>query len=91
MPLRSVARAAIPDPTLKAVRFAMKDGAKTVTVLISAPALDDVDIPQPDDARYLARFKKFRKNFERLASDKYDRGEVESDGTVMLGAMDIPF
>ncbi len=90
MPLISVARAAEPDHKLKAVRFAMKDGAKTVTVLISGPALEDVDIPPPEDGRYLKRFKQFRKNFERLASDKYDRGEVESDGSVLLGVMDLP-
>ncbi len=91
MPLISVARAAEPDHKLKAVRFAMKDGAKTVTVLISAPALEDVDILPPRDERYFARFKQFRKNFERIASDKYDRGQVESDGTVLVGVMDLPF
>ncbi len=91
MPLIPVARPAEPDHTQNAVRFAMKDGAKTISVLISAPALEDVDIPPPDDGRYLARFKQFRKNFERIASDKYDRGEVESDGSVLLGVMDLPF
>src|SRR5262245_29774442 len=91
MPLIPVARPAEPDHTRNVVRFAMKDGAKTVTVLISAPALDDVDIVPPRDGRYLASFKQFRKNFERIASDKYDRGEVESDGTVLVCAMDLPF
>ena len=91
MPLKSVARLAIPDDRLKAVRFAMKDGAKAVTVLIAGSALEDVDIPPPDDGRYLRRFKQLRRNFERLASDKYDRGEVENDGTVLIRVMDLPF
>ena len=40
MPLIPVAQAAVADPGLKAVRFAMKDGSKKVTVLVSNPALE---------------------------------------------------
>jgi hypothetical protein len=38
MPLIPTAQAAIADCHLRAVRFAMKDGSKMITVLVSNPA-----------------------------------------------------
>jgi hypothetical protein len=73
-----------------AVRFTMKDGAKTIVVLVSNPALDNVDAAPQHLGGYLDTFKQYRKSFERLASDKYDRGHVEADGTVCIRAIDLP-
>jgi hypothetical protein len=42
MPLIPVAQAAVADPSLRAVRFAMKDGGKKITVLVSNPALEHI-------------------------------------------------
>ena len=70
----------------KAVRFAMKDGSKKVTVLVSSPALENIELaPIEREA-----FKHYRKSFERIASEKYAKGHVEADGTVCIRAMDVP-
>ena len=49
--------------------------------------MDIVPIEQDD---YFATFKLYRKSFERVASQKYDKGHVEADGTVCIRAMDVP-
>ena len=90
MPLIPVAQAAVADPGLKAVRFAMKDGAKKVTVLVSNPALENIELAPADREAYFGTFKAFRKSFERIASEKYARGHIEADGTVCIRAMDVP-
>ena len=90
MPLIPVAQAAVPDPALKAVRFAMKDGSKKITVLVSNPALEHIEIAPVDHEAYFGTFKLYRKSFERIASKKYDRGYIENDGTVCIRAMDVP-
>jgi hypothetical protein len=90
MPLMSAAIAAIPDNEFKTVRFVMKDGAKTVVVLVSNAALEDIEKPAPDEGTYFHRFKQYRKRFEQMASDKYDKGYVETDGTVCIKAADLP-
>jgi hypothetical protein len=89
MPLRSVALPARLDQSLRAVRFAMQDGSRRVFVLVSQPALEDIDSPPPDDGCYFDRFKQYRKSFERIASDKYAKGHIETDGTVCIRAMDL--
>ena len=90
MPLLPVAQAAIADPSLGAVRFAMKDGGKKVIVLVSNPALEQIEIAPIDHDSYFGTFKVYRKSFERIASKKYDNGYVEIDGTVCIRAMDVP-
>ena len=86
MPLMPVALRATADRT--AVRFAMKDGAKTVMVLVANPALDDFEIAPPDGGP-LNIFKQYRKSFEQIASAKYDRGHVEQDGSVCIRSIDL--
>ena len=88
MPLIPVAQAAAADSSLRAVRFAMKDGSKKVTVLVSSLALENNAIA--DDHGYFCTFKLNRKSFERIASTKYENGFVEPDGTVCIRAMDMP-
>jgi Protein of unknown function (DUF1488) len=88
MPLIPVAQAAAADSSLGAVRFVMKDGSKKVTVLVSSPALENVEIA--DDHGYFCTFKLNRKSFEQIASTKYENGFVEPDGTVCIRAVDMP-
>ena len=90
MPLIPVAQAAVAEPGLRAVRFAMKDGGKKITVLVSNPALENIEITPVDHDAYFWTFKLYRKSFERIASKKYDKGHVEADGTVCIRAMDVP-
>jgi hypothetical protein len=90
MPLIPVAQAAVADPGLKAVRFAMKDGSKKVTVLVSNPALENIEIAPVDREAYFCTFKLYRKSFERIAREKYAKGHVEADGTVCIRAIDVP-
>jgi hypothetical protein len=72
------------------VRFIMRDGIKRVEVLVSTNALDDLDYVSRDDCSYFHRFKENRQRFEHIASQKYDKGYVEVDGTVCIRAMDLP-
>jgi hypothetical protein len=75
---------------LRAVRFAMKDGSKLITVLVSNPALENIEIAPRECDSYFGTFKLYRKSFERIASEKYGRGHIEVDGTVCIRAMDVP-
>ena len=88
MPLLPAAIPAVEDARFSSVRFAMKDGSQIVTVLVSRPALEDFEGALSEGC--FATFKRFRKCFERIASDKYDRRHIEADGTVCIRAMDLP-
>ena len=90
MPLMPIARPAIADRMIRAVRFTMQDGSRPVDVLVSNPALESMDIAPIEQDDYFATFKIYRKSFERIASHKYDKGHVEIDGTVCIRAMDVP-
>lgn len=90
MPLLPVAQAAVEDLGLKAVRFAMKDGSKKVTVLVSNPALENIDLALVEREAHFGTFKLYRRSFERIASDKYTKGHVEADGSVCIRAIDVP-
>ena len=88
MPLMPVAKAAVVDRNLRAVRFTMKDGCRPISVLVSNPALVDIEIAPTD--RYFQTFKLYRQSFERIASTMYENGFVEPDGTVWIRATDVP-
>jgi len=68
----------------------MRDGSKRVHVLVSSAVLDDFDYVSTDQCSYFHRFKENRLRFEHIASEKYDKGYVEVDGTVCIRAMDLP-
>jgi hypothetical protein len=85
-----VAQPAQLDRIPRSVRFAMKDGARLVMVLVANTALEDVEIWPLEEDDYLGRFKQNRKSFEKIASAKYDKGHIEADGTVCIRAMDLP-
>jgi len=90
MPLMSAAVAATPDDHLRVVRFVMKDGAKSVVVMVSHAALQDAETVPLSACDYFHRFKQYRRLFEQMASYKYDKGYVEVDGSVCIRAMDLP-
>lgn len=91
MPLSPAAIPAVQDTNRGIVRFVMSDGAKRVNVVVSLAALDDLDDVAPYECSYVHRFKEHRQRFEVIASDKYDRGYVEIDGTICIKSADVPF
>ena len=90
MPLLPFARPAVADRNMRTVRSTMKDGSKPVDVLVSHPALENIDTVPIEQEDYFATFKIYRKSFEQIASRKYDRGYVETDGTICIRAIDVP-
>jgi hypothetical protein len=68
----------------------MRDGGKRVEVLVSNAALDDIDHVSVDECSYFHRFKEHRQRFEHIASQKYDKGYVELDGSVRIKGLDLP-
>lgn len=71
------------------VRFMMNREGRIVSVLVSRHALDDIDPPAGCEGP-VERFREYRKQFEEIAGDKFDRGLVEEDGTVCVRARDLP-
>ena len=90
MPLTRAAIPAVQDTSRGIVRFVMRDGGKRVEVLVSNAALDDIDNVSTDECSYFHRFKEHRRSFEYIASQKYDKGYVELDGTVRIKGIDLP-
>ncbi len=89
MPLTPVAQTGTLEETLEGVLFAMNDGARLIRVLVSRHALEDVDAPVQSGGR-IKRFDEYRKQFEQIASDKFDKGLLERDGTVCIRGRDLP-
>jgi len=89
MPLIPAALPAVADRRSSVVRFAMKDGSKLITILVSQPALEDIEV-MPAPGHFFDVFKRNRKCFERIAKDKYASGHIEKDGTVCIRAFDLP-
>jgi uncharacterized protein DUF1488 len=57
--------------TIRGVRFAMLDLGDLVDILVTNAALDRMEVPVVSGSDYLARFKKHRESFERVANDKF--------------------
>ena len=89
MPLTALAQPGLLDIEQEGVVFLMRDGTDTVTVLVSLHALEDIDAPAHSGG-HLERFNEYRKQFEQIASDKFDSGRVERDGTVCIRGRDLP-
>jgi hypothetical protein len=70
------------------ISFSMKDGAKTVLVGVTDHALRDVDKSSPVGDRK-ARFGAYRYQYEDIASNKYDGGEIDHDGRVWIYPVDL--
>lgn len=89
MPLHSTRGPGVLSLTRKGVLFQMADGSTTVQVLVSAHALDRI-APRTDADRTLARFNEYRGQFEQIASEKYDKQQLEADGSVVIRGRDLP-
>jgi hypothetical protein len=73
------------------VRFYMDDGERRVRCGISRLALEvlEPELPPTKEGRMQA-FQQHRRRIERAASAKFDRGELEPDGsTVLVRAADL--
>ncbi len=68
----------------------MRDGTKPVVVLVANAVLETIESTAYDHGYYFRRFKRHRKQFESMTSDKYDKGYVEVDVTVCIKTMDLP-
>lgn len=75
--------------TIRGVRFAMLGGAGLVAVLVTHAALEEIETPRPERGGYLGRFETHRGTFERIASSKHQRGQVEIMGAVIVHAGDL--
>ncbi len=71
-----------------AITFWGQDGDKRIRCRISREALDD-HFSNGDRLKPEAAFKKHRKEIEALARRKYQYGEREPDGSVLLRTLDI--
>jgi hypothetical protein len=89
MPLTTVEQPAMLIDEREGVRFMMNDAGRAVSVLVSRHALEDIDPPEHGDA-HIKRFNEYRSQFEEIASDKFDNGLVEQDGTVCIRGRDLP-
>lgn len=89
MPLDTVAQPGMLIADCDGVLFLMNDGARAISVLVSRHALESIDLPEHGD-EHVQRFDEYRRQFEQIASDKYDRGLVEQDGTVCIRGRDLP-
>jgi hypothetical protein len=68
---------------LEGVRFPMKSGGRTVSVLVTRDALQEIERPPPEEGEYMARFVAFRTEIEAIASSKFDSdpsGKAGVDG-----------
>ncbi len=75
--------------SIRGVRFAMLGGAGLVAVLVTQAALEEIEAPRPQRDGYLGRFEKHRDTFEKIASSKHQRGQVEMTGAVIVHAGDL--
>jgi hypothetical protein len=89
MPLLALVTPGLLDEDREGVVFCMKDGDMPVQVLVSRHALEDINRPVQQGMR-MARFNEYRRQFEQIASYKYDRGLVEEDGSVCIRGRDLP-
>lgn len=72
MPLDRINRAGFENA--QGVHFPMRDRHTTVRVLVARRVLQDMRSSSTDSGACLARFELFRKEFEAIASDKFDHG-----------------
>jgi hypothetical protein len=89
MPLEALAKPGVLASDREGVIFVMNDCGRDISVLVSRHALEDIAQPE-QRGRRIARFNEYRSRFEQIASDKYDRGLIEEDGTVCIRGRDLP-
>lgn len=89
MTLISVREPYVLDDDRQGIQFTMRHEGLSLSVLVSSHALDRIDPADYGDAR-LERFNEYRGQFETIASNKFDRGLAEQDGTVCVRGRDLP-
>ena len=85
MPLNHVDRLGFENAL--GVHFPMTHEHTTVRVLVVRRVLQDLKNRTVDDDDYLGRFESFRKEFEAIASDKFDQGH--SKGKIEITSSDM--
>ena len=70
------------------ISFGMKDGDKIVPIGVTDHALRDVDRSSLVGDKK-ARFGAYRYQYEDIARNKYDAGEVDQDGRVWVYPVDL--
>jgi hypothetical protein len=70
------------------ISFSMKDGEKIVPIAVTDHALRDVDRSSLVGDKS-ARFGAYRYQYEDIARNKYDAGEVGQDGRVWIYPADL--
>ena len=74
--------------TIRGMRFFMVDGVDFVSVLVTYEALEEIEATPSTKGANFDRFEKHRKKFEQIAIKKFDRGQVEITGVVIVHAGD---
>ncbi len=90
MPLRFPIKFRTWESSRKNIAFPAKSGSKEVLCRLSAEALTQCcgAVAAKPEPAYRA-FDCHRAAIERLASRKYDAGQLEADGTVLIGSGDF--
>ena len=79
-----------PTPQRQGLCFAMSSAGDTIGVLVSHEALRATGGPALVTGTYKAQFEANRALLEQVASDKFDRGQIEPDGSILITAADLP-
>lgn len=85
MPLDRTNRAGLENA--QGVHFPMRNRHTTVRVLVARRVLQDMKNSPGGAGACMARFESFRKEFEAIASDKFDHGHV--GGKVEITSADM--
>ena len=75
--------------TIRDVRFAMREGGMLMFVVVSHGALETMGPSTPGADDHLTRFEKNRSAFERIAVQKYERGQIDEDGFIFIQDADL--
>jgi len=80
----------MPACELNGICFPMKGTNAAVPVRVSSDALQDVDPSEIiEQAQWMDRFYANRDLFESIASKKFDAGNTEADGSVLITSTDL--
>ncbi len=85
--LSSIAQPA--HETVRGVKFAMRDGAAIVPILVVHGALQVIDWSPPGSGDYLVRFEKHRRRLEEIANRMHQQGRLEEDGSILVQRQDV--
>ena len=75
--------------TIRDVRFAMREGGMLMFVVVTHAALESMASSTPGAEDHLGRFEQNRNAFERIAIQKYERGDVDDEGFIFIQKADL--